>query len=895
MAVIGNAPALGIITGDNILDGSITAADLAPGAAVPSQTGNAGKYLTTDGTDSSWGALSVVKITSIDYAGDDLAADPAGGQTITVTGSGFVDTPTVYVNDTIAPSVSFVSSTEITFTTPAKTAGTYNLYVINTDGSTAIKVMGVSYSGTPAWTTSAGSLGTLDVPLSIQLEATSNSAITYTLSSGSSLPSGVTLSSTGLIEGSVDTDQTFSFSVDATDEENQETPRSFSVTVSTGDAQFHYVTMLLQGEGTNAAQNNTFLDSSANNFTVTRAGNPTQGSFSPYGPNWANYFDGSSDYLTNSSNYLIANTTTTFTIEGWVYMTSAPTDDANDIPAMISVNCGGGNDATNYMGFGPISSRKLRMRWFDGASKYAEGSTTLALNTWYHVAVAVSSNTIKLFVNGFTETLTGTTTLTNRGANANGFALGQSYTYSNYTGYLSNVRVISGTALYSANFAPSTTPLTAVSGTVLLTCQSNRFFDASTNAYAVTPVGHVSVQRFSPFRPTSAYSTATIGGSGYFDGTGDYLSVANNSALQLNSSMFTVEGWFYTSVSGSDSNYPISQCTGSAESGINWFVRTVNTNKCRLVLMVGGSASVLDSADNIQINAWNHFAVTCDGTGSGANVRMWLNGFYQGVLVFNIATLNANSAATVVGSWVGAGTYMNGYVADIRVIKGAAQYTGTSNITVPTAPLTAVANTSLLHSMTNAAIRDGAMMHDLETVGDAQISTSVKKYGTGSLKFDGTGDYLVAKASPQFAFTGDVTIECWVYASVLSGAAVFGICGTHSGSSDSKTLIYVYSTGSLGIGKVGTNEIVSTSGVITTGTWYYIAAVRNGNTTTLYVNGNSVASGTTAVWTTSVEPMYVGYVNPAHGATWNGYIDDLRITNGYARTITTPTSAFKGK
>jgi len=63
------------------------------------------------------------------------------------------------------------------------------------------------------------------------------------------------------------------------------------------DPQFNYVSALLTGDGTNGAQNNTFIDSSANNFTITRAGNTTQGSVSPYGGNWSNYFDGSGDYL----------------------------------------------------------------------------------------------------------------------------------------------------------------------------------------------------------------------------------------------------------------------------------------------------------------------------------------------------------------------------------------------------------------------------------------------------------------------------------------------------------------------------------------------------------------------------------------------------------------------
>jgi hypothetical protein len=54
------------------------------------------------------------------------------------------------------------------------------------------------------------------------------------------------------------------------------------------DNQFNYVTALLHGDGASAGQNNTFLDSSTNNFAITRNGNTTQGSFTPYGSLWSN-------------------------------------------------------------------------------------------------------------------------------------------------------------------------------------------------------------------------------------------------------------------------------------------------------------------------------------------------------------------------------------------------------------------------------------------------------------------------------------------------------------------------------------------------------------------------------------------------------------------------------
>ena len=85
------------------------------------------------------------------------------------------------------------------------------------------------------------------------------------------------------------------------------------------DSQFNYVTMLLHGDGTNGAQNNTFIDSSTNNFTLTRNGNTTQGSFGPVGSNWSNYFDGAS-YFTTTSSQIVP--TGSFTVECLVFLTS---------------------------------------------------------------------------------------------------------------------------------------------------------------------------------------------------------------------------------------------------------------------------------------------------------------------------------------------------------------------------------------------------------------------------------------------------------------------------------------------------------------------------------------------------------------------------------------------
>ena len=100
-------------------------------------------------------------ISSLAYAGSATAADPAGGGTITLTGSNFQAGATVKVGGTSASSVAVPSTTSITFTTPAKTAGDYDVVVTNANGLAATLSNGISYNGVPAFTTAAGNVGEL--------------------------------------------------------------------------------------------------------------------------------------------------------------------------------------------------------------------------------------------------------------------------------------------------------------------------------------------------------------------------------------------------------------------------------------------------------------------------------------------------------------------------------------------------------------------------------------------------------------------------------------------------------------------------------------------------------------------------------------------------------------
>ena len=179
-------------------------------------------------------------ITTLAYSGSNTATDPAGGETITLNGSNFQSGATVTIGGTSATSVTVVSTTSITFVTPAKTAGDYDVVVANSNGLSATKTNGISYNGTPAFTTAAGNLGSIleDEAMStitIVAAEPDGGTLAFSVTSGA-LPTGVTLGSangqlTGTPNTNVSSNTTFNFTVTATDNENQTNSRAFNLIV----------------------------------------------------------------------------------------------------------------------------------------------------------------------------------------------------------------------------------------------------------------------------------------------------------------------------------------------------------------------------------------------------------------------------------------------------------------------------------------------------------------------------------------------------------------------------------------------------------------------------------------------------------------------------------------
>lgn len=845
-------------------------------------------------------SITAVYVTDSSYnVLDDTALSTSGGY-IKVIGSGFATGCILYAGGTAALSTTYISSTELRAQLGPAASNRLHVYVVNPDSSGAIYLTGILYSGMPVWVTEASldqqSVDSyFSVNVSATAESTINSTVTYAVTAGSSLPPGVSLSSSGVLSGTISgltVDTVYSFSITATDADLQDTPRTFSVTVVAGEPYFKYTALYLTGAGTNNATNKTFIDESSNNLTITRTGNATQGSFTPFSQTgWSTYFNGSS-YLSFPGSAGVSFGTGDFTIEAWFYSNQT---DQTKMKAITGnyVNSATGNWQLLFNSIGLTGDKKVGLYIGDPQGWLIVSFGALSFNTWNHVAITRSGTTIRLFLNGILDnTVTSSATIGSDSATCQIGAVPD--TVSNFStvriweGYISNIRYTKGAALYTSTFLTSVTPFTTTvsSGTVtLLACRNNRFVDVSSSANAITVNGTPLIKSMSPFSG-GTYSPATIGGAGYFDGLVDYVLSSSSTALGMGTGAFTFECWVYPTANPGNGPGTIADVRSGANAE-GWVVRAFNDRT--IGIYDGPSGTYKYSTGTITLNAWNHIAIVRSSTSAGGTA-FYINGAAAGTTTI-ASDLGSSFSAMIGFNRAGSGYEWNGYISGMRIIKGSALYS--APFAIPTAPPTAVAGTSLLLNFTNAGVVDAAAKNVIETVNDVKISTTQSKWGTGSIYFDGTGDYLSMPSNELFAFgTNDFTIEMWVYASDINyGNRTLVV----SSAFDTGGPFLLHQYGDyIRFWSPGLASSYLEYGLFTATTWTHIAVTRNNRTLRLFINGTQRASGTDnsnySDKAIRIGARFDGTEN------FNGYINDLRITTGLARytaNFTAPTATFR--
>jgi hypothetical protein len=852
---------------------------------------NSQKLLSTN-TIKSFDEANRIAITSITYTDssyndlDDTAVSSSGGN-IKIRGYGFLPGATIYLNGSVV-SNTYVSSSEYRAVVPAIASGTVNLMLFNPNSYGAVYTNGVATSGFPSFTSTSYTSPSFTV--SVQLLATGDTPLTYSLYSGT-LPSGLSLSSSGLISGTVTSDSTTNLVVLVNDAQNQTTQQNITLIVLTNDTYWKYTSLLITGENTYIANTAYNLDSSNNNSLITLNGDVTPSRFSPFASptssDGSTFFDGTGDYLTVSDSAAIRIGTSSFTIEGWFRATAiggaqkgilAKGATAENTGWEIRIDgASGGQLATTF------------------TSTVVKGTTVIALNTWYHFALVRNGTAVNLYLNGTSEA---SATRSDDFSQTESLYIGNSRTTAQpFTGYISNVR-ITKQALYTANFTPATSVLTTTSqsansaNVIFLgslsnaSFDNNRIVDLSSNTTSnlnFTRTGTPTVSSFSP------YGTMW---SSYFDGNGDYMSIAHDTKLDLGSGDFTVEFWIYP-ITWSGTMGVVGKKASDATSG--WQIyKNAALSPTKMGARLGGTSDFFTGSD-VDTNTWTHWALVR----TGSTVYWFKNGTLDatGTNSTNLVDTSASLRAGYADTW---SAYSHCHIASLRIVKGQALYT--SNFTPSTTVLTTTsqsansANVSLLTCQYNQFKDNSNNAFSITKFGDAavtkfipfttSIAYSPETY-VGSYYFNGSTDYYrIPTATTAFGFgTGNWTVEFWLYPnSVASNYGLIDFRTSGGGATQTKVTVYFNAAGSIAFYTGGVNRITQSS--ITSGQWYHIAVVKSSGTTKLYVNG--IANATTYTdandYATTAQ-FTIGTVGDAPGAaTWwtNGFISDLRVVVGTA-------------
>jgi len=672
------------------------------------------------------------------------------------------------------------------------------------------------------------------------------------------------------------------------------------------DSNFANTSLLLKTSN-QSIRSTTAIDSSVNNLTVSRVGTPSTAWTSPYQTSgyWSNYFNGTTDYLSNASSSAFTFGTADFTVEYWVYCPSVPG---------LSFVCGGPGASSTDIAFGFLATGVPYCS--SSANWPVYTNTVMTANVWTHIAFTRASGTWKLWMNGVDVTAG---SQSNPNVTTAQFGIGSAGAAGGgkFTGYVSNLRVIKGTAIYTSAFTPSTSPLTAITNTSLLICQNNRFIDNSTNNFAVTLTG---TPQTTPYWYPSTFSApaASVGG-GYFNGTTDWIQTPNTSTFDLSSSSvnFTIEAWVYNAKFGSSVGIIGARANASTTG---WGLSTDASGIPYLNGVIVGNAYANRQLNTNAIlgNTWTHIALVKDATG----YTCYINGI-GGTKIALTGGLDYQSAQPITIGAVGStGEFpFGGYISNFRIVKGTAVYTG--NFTPPTDFLTttggtypstsnvvtsiASSNTSLLLNLAdsnytsfantsnnNAFIDSGPYAFPVTRLG-TPTQGSITPYwpdGYWSNYFDGSSYLTTPYVSGFDVGTGDLTLECWVYLTSVSG--ILGILSNHPSVSGGGFGMYT-NNGVLN-SQLFTNGNTSPDGIgngtLTINTWYHVAMTRSSGTMYLWING--VSQGSTA---SSRNPNNSSgfYIGSYEGASYKnvGYISNIRFVKGQALAtgnFTPPTS-----
>ena len=673
-----------------------------------------------------------------------------------------------------------------------------------------------------------------------------------------------------------------------------------------------------------------YIVDETNQHLLTYNGNVTQSKFTPYATDgYSTWFtsDIASSQLRVPTHTNLEFGTDNFTVEFWMYHHGG--DDYETIISYPQWEGGNGPTGTAWQ-IRLTTGNSLETDYSNNTGWIYNGShTDLVIKSgyWNHVVLQRNGTQIKLYLNGIASS-----SIYNIGSgsiepssifNTNFLCIGgYSSSGQDLGANLADIRIVKGSAVYTedgnGNITPPSAPLTNITNTqFLLSTSSNRFVDSSSNAYTITTNGSPEISDWSPFTPEAVRTGYEYrnpdnhgGGSFYFDGNGDYLTIPGSADTTFGTGAFTIEFWLYVTNLSANTYHCLMDFRDSSTSGndtdaFGFFIHGSAATAGNIYIFQGTSISFNQV---LKGNQWNHIALVRTGTGSN-ELSLYLNGV-NGTNQTLTTDLIATNTVHIGKYPVNSDFDLYGYMTDIRIIKGVAAYTG--NFTPPISKLStsqssgtgkATVSTSdtkfLLQPYKSKIIKDILNYGSDETgkaltyVGNASVvNTSPYKDGvTGSFNFGGqnSGDYIdLGNLGANVNLTGSYTFEGWVY--VIGNTSAGGIITSYDDAASGWRIIFRSNSKIVFEYYGGTNFLQIDNGYSILNKWTHFVVVSDGTTVAGYINGSRTD---TAPHTTINGASTGGYTGQLmigtnaldQASSWNmdGKIADLHFINGSAK------------
>lgn len=632
---------------------------------------------------------------------------------------------------------------------------------------------------------------------------------------------------------------------------------------------------------------------------------------------------------------------TDMTLQFWVSFDETPDEEGDDM-YLINKRVSGGSPYQSYYVGARRSCDCFHFRWVNSSASswqlQHDDSGVIASGTWYMVTAVIDGGTQKIYVNGTADTTTNTVSGTIRTTNADDFYIGRSFpTLNHVDGFMDEVRLLSVArsadwiATEYNNQEASSTMVTVGSEEVeiiptptptptptpipvpspwLKPIHHWNFDEGADNTCASGGDACNSGQNTVELAATNAVrqqETLCRSGPGcfYFDGTGDYLSVADDASLDFGSAdTFSISGWFRnTGANGSD-RHLLGKATSATQTGYE--IKLTSAGTLSFIIGYDGDTDTITSTNSYTDNQWHHFTATKNGTSS-------TNLYVDGILVGTDSSLIANgSLDNSQGFYLGGidfgsgfSSAYTGFIDDIRIYD---------KVLTPTEIKSLYSGGGLVLGMSDTnSLSDGLVGYwklDDNVSGDSQTITDHSGFGhdgitddagasgmncTGTGKFnlgcdfDGSDDYVEVTDQANLRISGAASFAGWFKTSDPT-ATVKGLMGKGNFdffATDSAFNIMM-TEGKITATYLNINYAVESTTTYNDGQWHHFVSTvdESSQLLKLYLDGQLV--GSSAISTASgvnTENLYFGA-----NRTVSNSISPIDITMDEVRVYNRPLS-----